>query len=149
MSRDYSYRFSPSEAYRAFVKAGIPLPDDLLTLPSIEISNHKTLPKVSGVYFFLLDGEPVYIGESCNIKSRICSHPMRQTIKDWRVESRTRLAWIEVSAELRGGFQCAAILKWCPPYGIDYGLHIVMDKEAYGKKAEQIMVKIHQIIAEL
>lgn len=148
MSRTFTHRFSPSEAYRAFVKTGATLPDDLLSLPSVEISNYKSLPEISGVYFFLLDGEPLYVGESCNIRRRLSTHPMRQVVQYWAIQDRVRIGWIELSPEVRGGFQCAAIIKWHPPYGIDYGMHIVMDYDEHEKAVAPMMAKIHNHLNE-
>lgn len=146
MTRASTHRFSPSEAYRAFVKTGGTLPDDLLPLPSVEIGDYKSLPEISGVYFFLLDGQPFYIGESGNIRRRLSSHPMRKIVKEWLIQGRVRVAWVEVSAEVRGGFQCAAIIKWHPPYGVDYGMHIVMDEDDHYEKAAPMMAKIRSCI---
>ena len=98
------------------MKREIILPETLDGLPSVAYRDRLKLPRESGVYFVLLDGEALYIGSSYDIRARWRRHGFRQRIESRGLEDRVRIAWIEVPLDLYE-YEKACINKWVPPFG--------------------------------
>lgn len=67
---------------------------DLRTLPWVDMSEHRHLPMVGGVYFAVADRGMCYIGESENLNRRLSHHPL---ILRFHLENEGRILWLEIN----------------------------------------------------
>lgn len=70
---------------------------DLLTLPSLPISQTRQLPSIPAVYLVLsnTDSKVLYVGKSANIKKRWQTHHLLVYLKLAMTET-VKIAWLEI-----------------------------------------------------
>jgi len=87
---------------------------DPLTLPSLPLGERKQLPKCSGIYFVIKDGDILYVGRTANLYQRWLAHHIWQHLYD--VSGELRVAWLECSdTELLPAVEKAMIAHFKPP----------------------------------
>ena len=68
---------------------------DPLTLPSLPLAERSQLPKCSGIYFVIKDGDILYVGRTANLYQRWLVHHIWQHL--YGVSGELRVAWLECS----------------------------------------------------
>lgn len=83
--------------------------------------NQKNIPSVAGVYIFLKNKRPVYIGKAANLKKRLASYFRKnQSVKTGQlVKEATNLKWIKAESEIDALIKEAELIKkYRPKYNI-------------------------------
>ena len=84
-----------------------------LTLPSLPLGERKQLPKCSGIYFVIKDGDILYVGRTANLYQRWLAHHIWQHL--YGVSGELRVAWLECSDnELLPKIENALIVHFKP-----------------------------------
>jgi len=107
-------------------------------MPKLSLkSKALSLPETPGVYFFLTEGKPIYIGKAINLKRRVLSyfdlHLLPKTAK--MVSTATEIKHIAVTSELEALLlEAKLIRKYLPHYNIvakddKHPLYITITKE--------------------
>ncbi|KAB8316123.1 hypothetical protein SD81_028490 [Tolypothrix campylonemoides VB511288] len=86
---------------------------DPLALPSLPLAERSQLPKCSGIYFVIKDGDILYVGRTANLYQRWLAHHIWQHL--YGVSGELRVAWLECSdTELLPAVEKAMIVHFKP-----------------------------------
>ncbi|WP_375511776.1 GIY-YIG nuclease family protein [uncultured Nostoc sp.] len=85
---------------------------DLLALPSVQLSDKRSLPHCPAIYFVLDSEEIVYIGQTNSLLLRWQAH---HKLKECKALENPRIAWIEISDTTLVLDIEAALIEWFKP----------------------------------
>ena len=85
---------------------------DFLALPSVQLSDKRSLPHCPAIYFVLDGEEVVYIGQTNSLLLRWQAH---HKLKECKALKNPRIAWIEISDTTLVLDIEAALIEWFKP----------------------------------
>ncbi len=100
---------------------------DLLALPSVQLSDKRSLPHCPAIYFVLDGEEIVYIGQTNSLLLRWQAH---HKLKECKALENPRIAWIEISDTTLVLDIEAALIEWFKPMMMKLGRPSAMHRSA-------------------
>mgnify|MGYP001335231410 CR=1 FL=1 len=129
-----------------------------LTIIRIVPDFHKTLPESAGIYVFIKEGSPIYIGKAINLRRRVSSYfDLDLEVKTARMIKEAReFSYIQVTSELEALLLEARLIRtYMPKYNIaakddKHPLYIQITKEKYPRviTARKINLKKNLSLAD-